>query len=288
MKKIFLFVTALVLFSVVSCSKKQNVQPDSDADIKIAVLGPADCEIVSALGSEKQIVAVGEYCDYPESLKNVPCVVSNFAVNTEQLLAIKPDLIIADAMSQNQETVSMLENLGFKVILTSASTFDEVYTVIQEIGKNIGKSSEAEKLVLDMKNKILDIQKEISVPDNKSIYFEVSPLEYGLWSAGNSTFMNEIAEILNVKNIFSDITGWSSVSQEQVISLNPDYIVTITMYTSTGESPESEIKNRKGWENISAVKNNAVFVTDSNSISRPGPRLVLALEDLYQAIYGKK
>lgn len=71
----------------------------------------------------------------------------------------------------------------------------------------------------------------------KTVYFEVSPLQYGLWTAGSNTFMDELAALCGLTNAFADVEGWASVSEEQVIARDPDYIVTITMYGGWGDDP---------------------------------------------------
>lgn len=67
--------------------------------------------------------------------------------------------------------------------------------------------------------------------------------------------MNEIAELLGLKNCFADVEGWAEISEEQVLERNPDYIMTISMYSGEGPTPEEEIASRAGWENVTAVKN---------------------------------
>ncbi len=96
--------------------------------------------------------------------------------------------------------------------------------------------------------------------------------------------MDEIAGLLGLTNIFADVDGWGEVSQEQVIERNPDYIVTIAMYTGDGVKPVDEIAGRMGWQNISAVKNGRIYNADSNEISRPGPRIADAARALYDFV----
>jgi len=117
-----------------------------------------------------------------------------------------------------------------------------------------------------------------SEKSGKTIYFEVSPLQWGLWTAGSGTFMDELATMCGVTNAFADISGWQSVSEEQVIERNPDYIVSIA---GMGDTAVEEIMGRDGWGDIGAVKNGRVYNADSNAISRPGPRLKDAAIELY-------
>ena len=99
--------------------------------------------------------------------------------------------------------------------------------------------------------------------------------------------MNEVAEMLGMKNIFDDVEGYASVSVEDVIDRNPDVIVTITMYFGEGPTPVEEILGRDGWENVTAVKNQAILNLVNNELSRPAPRLAEGAQMLFDFVYGE-
>ena len=98
----------------------------------------------------------------------------------------------------------------------------------------------------------------------------------------SGTFMDELAKICGLTNVFADLEGWAAVSEEQVIARDPDFIVTITMYYGEGPTPIEEILSRAGWQDMKAVRDQHVFnASDSNALSRPGPRLKDAAVELY-------
>jgi iron complex transport system substrate-binding protein len=136
-----------------------------------------------------------------------------------------------------------------------------------------------------MKATFAEISQKATGDGTKTVYFEVSPLQYGLWTAGSGTFMSELAGMLKLKNAFDDVQGWGEISQEQVIARDPDYIITISMYSGEGPDPVEEIKSRDGWQDMKAIKNGTVFIADSDQITRPGPRLTDAAQLLYQFVY---
>jgi len=90
--------------------------------------------------------------------------------------------------------------------------------------------------------------------------------------------------MLGLVNIFHDVSGWAAISEEQVINLNPDVIVTISMYYGEGPTPEEEIVARSGWENITAVKEDAILNLPNNELSRPGPRLADGAQELFDFV----
>ena len=239
---------------------------------RVVALSAADCEFLYAVGAGDTLVGRGEYCDYPAEVLEVPSVQSGYDTNIEQIIALEPQVLLMSTMAQTEEQIAQLEEAGIKVVVSDAQDIEGVYTAIEMIGKLMGKEKEAEQVITSMRVKFMDLAGS-TAGQGKTIYFEVSPLEYGLWTAGSGTFMNEIAEMLGMKNIFDDVQGWAEVSEEQVIERNPDYIVTITMYFGEGPTPEEEIMGRTGWENVTAVKNGAILNLVNNELSRPTPRL---------------
>jgi len=254
---------------------------------KIVALTASDCEILYAIGAGDTLVGRGEYCDYPAEVSSVPSVQSGTDTNIEQIIALNPQVVIMSAMAQTEEQIASLEAAGITVVESDAIDIAGVYTAIELIGSVTGKNAEAAGVVDQMEATFDELSAKVTNKGDKTVYFEVSPLEYGLWTAGSGTFMDEIAAMLGLTNAFADVEGWGEISQEQVIERDPDYIVTVAMYFGEGVKPVDEIMGRDGWQNMKAIKNGGIFNADSNEISRPGPRLADAARSLYSFIYEK-
>ena len=235
---------------------------------RIVALTPSDCEILCAIGCEDALVGRGKYCDYPESISALPVVQSGAETNIEEILALDPQVVLMSDMSQTEEQAKLLEQNGVKVVISDANDIAGVYTAIRMIGALMAKDDAAEALIGDMQATFDEIAAK-SEKSGKTIYFEVS--------------MDELATMCGVTNAFADISGWQSVSEEQVIERSPDYIVSIA---GMGDTAVEEIMGRDGWGDIGAVKNGRVYNADSNAISRPGPRLKDAAIELYDFING--
>ena len=252
---------------------------------RIVALTAADCEILCALGCEDALVGRGEYCDYPASVLDKPSVQSGYNTNIEEIIALQPQVVLMGTMAQTTEQVEALAQAGIQVVVSDAQNIEGVYTAIRLIGAIMGKDTEAEAMVAGMQAAFADIAAK-SEATGKTVYFEVSPLQWGLWTAGKGTFMDELAAMCGLTNAFADVEGWAEISEEQVIARDPDYIVTITMYYGEGPTPVEEIKSRAGWDALKAVQNDTILNADSNEISRPGPRLQDAAETLFNFVYG--
>ena len=246
---------------------------------KAVALTASDCEIIYAIGGEAALVGRGEYCDYPPEVMAIPSLTSGAETNIEQIIALEPDTVFLSMMAQTQEQVDQLEKAGIRVVVSDAQDIEGTFTAIRLIGQVLGKAEEADQIVADM-NAIFDEIKANRYDGTKTIYFEIYPQ----WTAGNNTFMNEIADMIGLKNCFDDVEKWAEISEEQVIERNPDFIVTTTMYSGEGPSPEEEIMARPGWENVTAVKNGDVLSLPNDELTRPGPGLAEGAQMLFDFV----
>lgn len=253
---------------------------------RIVALSPSDCEIICALGCQDILVGRGEYCDFPASVTSVPAVATGAGTNVEQILALAPQVLVMTSMAQTPEQVQALEDNGVHVLVSENTDIEGAYDAITVLGTVLGKETQAEELISDMRSAFAEIRQAVASADGekKTVYFEVSPLEWGLYTAGAGTFMDEIAEICGLENVFSDVQGWAAVSQEQVIERDPDLIVSV----SGMPDADVEIASREGWTELKAVRNGALLVADANAFSRPGPRLRDAAQALYAFVYEEK
>jgi iron complex transport system substrate-binding protein len=296
MKRTLGLVLALVMILTAGCGLAENgaitVTDMMGREVTLAgpatqivALTPADCEILYALGAGDTLVGRGAYCDYPAEVLDVPTVESGYETNIEQIIALEPQLVLMSTMNQSEAQVEMLEAAGIAVAVSSAGDIAGAYEAITVIGALTGKDAEADALIAQMEAGFAAVQAQAAAAKvSGNIYFEVSPLEYGLWTAGKGNFMDEIAAMLGLTNIFADLDGFAQVSQEQVIARNPDYIFTTTTDYGTDPSPSEEILSRDGWENVTAIQTGNVFSGFGDSLTRPGPRLVEGAQLLLNAV----
>ena len=291
-KLVSLFLALLMLFSMATVMAESSTITVTDMFgrevtiegpvTRIIALEPSDCEMLCAIGCEDALVGRGKYCDYPATVLELPAVQSGANTNLEEILALEPQVVVMSDMAHTTEQVELLEQNGIRVIGTDANSIEEVYVNIRLLGAIMGKDAEAEAVVAQMQQTFADVAAKSGKTD-KTIYFEVMPLEWGLWSAGANTFMHELAEICGMKNAFEDLDGWQAISQEQVIERDPDYIVLVT---GMGETAVDSVMAREGWGEMKAIQNGAVYNADSYAMTRPAPRLMEAVVDLYNFLNG--
>ncbi|MED4205128.1 ABC transporter substrate-binding protein [Neobacillus mesonae] len=252
---------------------------------RIVSLMPSNTEIAYALGLGKEVVGVSDFDNYPEDVTKKEKI-GGQEINLEKIISLKPNLVLAHASSAHNSEAGLkqLKDAGISVLIVNdAQNFDQVYDSILMVGKAAGETKKAEELVAGMKKKLDEIKTKVAgIKDKKKVFVEVSPAP-DIYSPGNNTFMNEMLTTINAENITADLDGWAKVDQEAMIKHNPDVI--LTTYGYYVKNPVEQVLSRKGWENVTAVKNKQVIDVDSDRVTRSGPRIIEGVEDLAKAIY---
>jgi iron complex transport system substrate-binding protein len=252
---------------------------------KIASLAPSNTEILFALELGDRVMAVSEYCNYPLEAKNRIKIGGFSTINIEKVVNLKPDLILATGGVQ-EAIVEELERVGLVVIALDAKNIEDVLENIRLVGKAAGQLETAEKLTISLEQRIKAVtDKTRDLPDHQrpTIFYEV---QYEpLMTAGPGTFIDNLIHLTGGVNIASDAAAKYPVyNLETIIERNPEVIIISFWHGSIAASIEG-VKSRKRWQNVEAVKNNRVYGINADIVSRPGPRIVDALEELASYIH---
>ncbi|MDM5299434.1 ABC transporter substrate-binding protein [Bacillus pumilus] len=249
---------------------------------RIVSLIPSNTEIAYALGLGDSIVGRSDSDHYPKEVEKVEKI-GGVEFNVEKIISLKPDLVLAHGSQMGaKEGFNQLEEAGIQVLtVNEATSFKDVYKSINMIGEAAGVKEKSTKLVKEMKSKLNDLKKKaevISEDKQKTVFVEVSGAPE-IYTTGKGTFMDEMLSVIHAKNAAGDQTGWVQMTEESIIKLNPDVIVTID------DASLADLKKRDGWNAIKAVKEKQVFQLNTDLASRPGPRLVEGVEALAKSIY---
>lgn len=247
---------------------------------RIVSLAPSNTEILFAIGAGDQVVGRDQLSDFPEEVANATDIGSTFdALNTELIVSLNPDLVLA-AEINTPEQVKQLEDLGLTVYyLKNPTTLEEMYGNLELVAQLTGYGEEAAALVESLKGRVAAVDEKIAPLSSRfSVFYELDATDPSKpFTAGKGTFITQLIDRAGGSNIASDLEGYPQLSLEQVVAADPAFI--ILGDARYGVTPES-IAQRPGWENLSAVKNGNVLPFNDDLVSRPGPRLVDALEEL--------
>jgi len=245
---------------------------------KIISLAPSMTETIFALGAGDRLVGVTTYCNYPEEAKEIDQVGDFEGPNLESVIEKNPDVVVALAMGDDEK--SKLEDAGITVFLQDPQNLDEVFDNIKKIGTILGLQEEAESLTSNMNAKKDSIVETVSNYDSKKVFYEV--WSEPLMTAGPGSILDEMINLSNGENIAYDAESlYPEYSLELLIERNPEVYLT----ADDGFKTVEDIKNREGYENITAIKENNIYMLHPDIVSRTGPRIIEGLEMIAQAIH---
>jgi len=254
---------------------------------RIISLAPSDTEILFALDLGPKVVAVDDFSDYPPDVKNLPKIGgTNASYNFEQIVALKPDLILAAGITP-PEAIKKLEDLKQTVIVlgTAQTTFASISADIALVGEVTRQADKARQVTDAMQQKLEAIKAKVATAKTRPrVYWELDATDPAKpYSVGPGNFVSDLIAMAGGTNIFENVSApFPQVSSEQVVAADPEVIIlSDAAYGITVDS----VAKRPGWQALAAVKQQRVAPIDDNLVSRPGPRIVEGLEAVAKIIH---
>jgi iron complex transport system substrate-binding protein len=238
---------------------------------RIVSLAPSNTEILFALGLGDKVVGVTNYCDYPPEALNKTKVGEYANPDIEKIVALNPDLVLV-AYGTPMDVINNLVGLGLTVYGIKTTDLDDLLNDIRRVGEITDKEVQAQALTSEMASKIEAIADATGELEQRPGVFYIVWND-PLWTAGSGTFIHELIEKAGGVNICQNITGYATISIEEVVARDPEIIITSSwpgVYEWAMNSTELEV--------TAARQSGSVYTCDDDLVQRPGPRLVEGLE----------
>jgi iron complex transport system substrate-binding protein len=249
---------------------------------RIVSLAPSITEIVFALEQEHRLVGVTRYSDYPAEAAKLPKVGSYVRLDIERIVALNPDLCIATKDGNPKAIIDRLESLKIPVYVVNPHNLDTILETILDIGTILNAGDKASILTKSMHSRIQRVKIRVAIAAYRPrVFFQIgiSPIV----SAGTDTFIHELIELAGGDNLAKGRIAYPRFSREQVLALEPEiFIITSMARQAVFEQVKAEWRR---WPNMPAVRDERIFLVDSNLFDRPSPRLVDGLELLTRLIH---
>jgi len=238
---------------------------------RIVSLVPSATEMLFAIDAGSQVVAVDADSNYPTNAPKTG--LSGLDPDISAIAAMRPDLVvISDDLGP---TGARLGRLRIPVVITPpASTLNDTYRQIDQLGTLTGHRPEAEALRRQMTGQIAQIAEAV-IPRAKPLtyYYELDPT---LYTVTSRTFVGAIFKMLGLTSVADQAGplggGYPRLSSRALIRSDPDTIF-LADSTCCGQTPGT-VAARRGWNTISAVRTGRIYPLDDDIATTWGPRAV--------------
>lgn len=252
---------------------------------RIVSLAPNLTEIVYALDAQDRLVGVSNYSDYPAAAKSKPRIGMPMNPNLEAIVAARPDIVLITTAGNRRETADELARLGIAVYATSPHTVDGTLVSIEHIGGVIGASAQAESVVANLRQRLDALKSKLASFPPARVLFVV--WQDPLISLGAHTFIADALRCADAQSVVDAKQDWPQISLEEVVRLNPDYLVFASSdFGDAGSRAKrlAELRSEAGWRELDAVRQGHVAVI-SDEVDLPAPGLIDAIEQLARQLH---
>jgi iron complex transport system substrate-binding protein len=249
---------------------------------RIVALTPSLVEIVFALGLGGRVVGVTTWADHPPGASDRPKVGDYVSPNLEKIIALAPDLVLANREGNPPWVVEKLERAGVPVYVHWPRDPRSLPRSFVNIGRICGAPGRGRELAADLQAVVDDLDRRLKdvEPVSTLLVIGANPLV----SVNRRTFHGRLLELVRADNVASDAPGnWPRLSLEFVISSQPSVIVVSSM--ERGGDLQAEIDYWRTLPGLGGAGGPRVVGISSDLIDRPGPRLGEGLRALARAVH---
>ncbi len=243
----------------------------ASAPRRVVSLAPNLTEIVFLLGQEERLVGVTRYCNDPPGAALLPRVGGIVDPDVERIVAAAPDLVLCTTDGNPRERIRVLEEMGIPCFAAGPQNLAAVFETIEKIGEILGVPERGRKEANALRARAERVSREKRSPSPRVLFVvSTSPVI----AAGNGTFLDELVRIAGGRNAAATFAGrYPRLSVEDLIRAAPDVILVAAMSGVEEFSPDVT-----RWGEVPAFREGDVFSLDGDLVTRPGPRMVAALE----------
>ena len=248
---------------------------------RIVSLAPNLTEILYALGLEERLVGVTNQCDYPPAARQKPIVGDVVNPNLEEIIELKPDLVLGTTAGNRRETADALERLGIPVYGIDPHSIEDVLTSIRNVADLLGVAERGAELDARLRARLSSLHQRLNAVPRPRVLFAIwlDPLI----TVGGDTFLNDLLRQAGARSVTGELRlDWPRLSLEVALELDPDYLV--LPRTHSLRSRLTDLSGRRPWQSLRAVERGQVIWLD-DAVLRPGPRVVEVVEALARELH---
>ena len=251
---------------------------------KIISLSPTGTEMLYAIGAGRQVLAVGQYSDYPPQAPRTS--LSEVTPSVESIATRRPDLVVTDSEG-TPNLPKQLAGFGIPVImLPAAANLPDVYAQLDELGRATGHLAQAQAEAGLIRQQIARIVASVPHRPRPLTYYYELTTDY--YSVTSSTFVGRLLGLLGLKSVADSARGtaaaggYPQLSAESILKADPDYLFLAD--TICCRQSARTVAARPGWAQITAIRQGRVVGLNDDIASRWGPRIVDLLRTVAEAL----
>lgn len=262
-------------------------------------MAPSITEILFAMNMGDHLMAVTDFCDYPEQARVLRSAGRSIGrmdqPDFEQFAVLRPDLILATDLTPPEVLARLHQPPRIIAAGLRHQSLDGLFAEIAFIGRITGVPSFAGNLLRDLRARRQSVEQALlpfrgQAPRRALILLAMEDTLQPGWSPGKDTWPDDLLQIVHAENPARSLgQSWGQVSLEALLTLNPE--VLLVSVDSTEQARQRFQRQLVGmqthpiWRQVDAVRNERVIAVPSEDMNIPGPRMLNVLEVFARGVW---
>jgi iron complex transport system substrate-binding protein len=239
---------------------------------RIVSVAPHVTELLFAAGAGSRVVAVSEYSDYPEVARRLPRVASSSAVNVEEVLALRANLVVAWRLDATARSLDRLEALGIPVFYSEPHRLAEIPNAIEALGLLAGTEQVARAAAQTLRSELEQTRGRYHGRPIVRVFYQIS--DRPLMTVNGRHFISDAIALCGGRNVFADLPLIAPmIDAEAVVAADPDVIIAARWQAFW-----------RRFGQLRAVRNSNLVTLQRDQMHRHGPRAIAAAGRLCEAL----
>lgn len=247
---------------------------------RVISLAPSLTEIMFAIGAGDRLVGRTSYCDFPVEAKAIAEVGDTVRPSLERVIALQPQVVLISTASQLEVFTQQLQDQNIAVFVTDPHDLEGVFRTIDQIGRIVGHSQQAELLIKKLRDRTRAVEDAVKGKQLVRVFYQLSAEP--LYTAGREAFETDLIRRAGAMSVTADVPGaWPRYSDESALATMPEAIILPTG-GSMGAANSTVIE---ALRQSPAALSGRVFKINGDYLVRPGPRAVDGLEAIARVLH---
>jgi len=255
---------------------------------RIIATAPSTVETLFALGASDRVVGVGDWCTYPPEAGGKPRIGGEHNPNFERILALQPDLVIAQGRAEKLDAFCRRNGIG--ILHVNTDRLATLKSGLREIGRAIGMAPAAERLLARIELDLAAVAYRVAGRPRPKVFLCMSHRAgslRGLSSASGATLLGQLLTIAGGANIFAEVERhYPPISKEALLQRAPEVI--LELHPGEALSDEARQQLLSDWQamaSLPAVRHERIHILTDDDLMIPGPRVPRVAERLAKLLH---
>jgi cobalamin transport system substrate-binding protein len=242
---------------------------------RIVSLIPAVTEMLFAIGAGNEVVGVSSFDHYPPEVEKIQRIGALLDPDLERILSLRPDLAVV--YGSQTDLKAQLERAKVPMFVYKHAGLADVTATLRELGKRVGRETEAEGAAAKIQAALDDIRRRVSgraKPRVVLVFGRESGALRGIYASGGVGFLSDMLDVAGGVNAFADVKRESvQATTELILARRPDVIVELSGREATEEERRTMRRDWNVLQSVPAVRNDRVYLIADQQVVVPGPRV---------------